>query len=148
MMIDNFDTPVSPETPQRPMFLTVLCVLTFIASGLGALVSLFTPLFAEQIIEFMKTAPNFDEEQMAEGIRVLQAGWGYYLIVAALSAVSLMGAIFMWKLKKVGFHMYALSNLLLLFIPTLMLSIQMSWFSVFTMACFILLYALNFKSLK
>lgn len=148
-MNDNFENLMEqPETAKRPMFLTVLCVLTFIASGLGTLVALFTPLFAEQLIELIKSAPNFDEANMAEGVRVLQAGWGYYLTVAALSGLSLVGAIFMWQLKKMGFHFYAIANLLVLFVPTMMLSIQMSWLSVFTTGCFILLYGLNFKVLK
>lgn len=136
------------EAPKRPVFLTVLCILTFISAGIEFIAALFTPLFAEQVIEFIKNAPNYDETVMEEAIIVLRAGWGYYLIRAALALGALSGAILMWKLRKKGFHIYALSNLIALFVPMLMFSIAIGWSGIIVTACFIALYALHLKHMK
>ena len=136
------------EAPKRPVFLTVLCILTFVAGGIEFISALFTPVFAEQIIELFKSAPNYDEVAMSEAITILRAGWTYYLIRAVLTLGSLSGAILMWKLKKTGFHIYALSNLIALFVPMLMFSIAIGWSSILVTACFIALYALHLKHMK
>jgi hypothetical protein len=136
------------ETQRRPVFLTVLCVLTFISAGCGSLVSLLVPAFEDQLIEFIQNAPNYDEATMGESITMLRAGWGYYLVMFALSLGSLSGAILMWKQKKLGFHIYALSNLTALFIPMLMFSVAISWSGILFTGCFIALYALNLKYMK
>lgn len=136
------------EIPKRPVFLTVLCILSFISAGLGSISALITPLFSDLMIEFLKNAPNYDETLMGETIMVLQAGWGFYLITFTLALGSLTGVFFMWKLKKVGFHFYALSNLGLLFAPMLMFSTAISWAGIFLTASFILLYAVNLKYMR
>ncbi len=134
--------------PKRPKTLTVLCILTFIFTGLGALSSILTPFYADTMVEFMKSGPNFDEEAMAENLKVLTAGWGYYMLTLALTIGSLIGAIMMWKLKKNGFHFYAVSNLALLFVPTLVLGMTISWVAILLTSCFIGLYAMQLKFMK
>ena len=134
--------------PERPLFLKVLCILTFISAGIGSLSALLTPLFSEQIIELIQSSPNYDEANMAEALIVLQAGWGYYIIMFVLASASLIGAILMWNLKKIGFHVYALANLIALFVPILMFSMPISWSGILLTACFIALYALNLKHMK
>ena len=146
--MENFESLNNNESNQLPTFLKVLCILTFVGSGIGSFSSLFTPPFADQIIAFMEQAPNMDEVAMAQAIIVLKAGWGYYIPMFLLSVGSIIGAIFMWKRNKIGFHIYALSNAAILFVPTLMLSIAISWFGVFLTTAFIVLYAMNLKHLK
>ncbi len=43
----------------------------------------------------------------------------FYLLQGLLSGVSLTGAIFMWDLKKAGFHIYTIAQILLLIVPKL-----------------------------
>ncbi|MES2139049.1 MAG: hypothetical protein V4511_05035 [Bacteroidota bacterium] len=136
------------DAPKRPTFLTILCVLSFISGGLGSLSALITPMFSDLMIEFLKNSPNYDETLMEETIMLLQAGWGYYLITFVFAMCSLVGVFFMWKLKKIGFHFYALSNLGLLFAPMLMFDMAISWAGIFLTASFILLYAVNLKIMK
>lgn len=133
---------------QRPTFLTVLCILTFISSGIGSLSALFTPPFSEVMVDFVTINPGFDETMKADLIKVLQAGWGYYLITFILAMGSLTGAILMWNLKKIGFHFYALSNLGLLFVPVVLLGMATSWGSILFVSCFIAMYAIHLKDLK
>ncbi len=135
-------------TPKRPTTLSVLCILTFISSGLGCLSALLTPVFSDVMIEFLKSTPDYDEVVMNEAIIILQAGWGFYLISFTLGLGSLAGAVLMWKLKKTGFHFYALSNLGLLFAPMLMFSMAISWAGILLTTSFILLYAVNLKFMR
>ena len=90
--------------------LTVLCILTFISAGLGCITNLFTPLMADVMIEFLKIQPYYDEAAMSDVIKILHAGWAYYLITFLFTLSSLIGAVFMWNLKKIGFHFYALKT--------------------------------------
>jgi hypothetical protein len=133
---------------KRPLSLTILCILTFISAGMGIISSLITPLFSDVMIEFLKSNPKVDEKMMDEPIHLLNAGWGYYMLTLLFVLGSLTGAILMWKLKKTGIHFYALSNLALLFVPTLMLSIPLNWMSILLTSGFIALYASHLKLMK
>lgn len=146
--MENMEFANESLNPQRPVFLKVLCILTFVSAGFSSLIALLTPLMAEQLIAFMQNAPNYNEEQMADAIIILRAGWGYYSLMFLLSAASLIGAVFMWKLKKMGFHVYALANLAALLVPTLMFSFPFSWFAIMITAGFIAMYAVNLKHMK
>lgn len=134
--------------PKRPIILTIVCILSFISAGLGCLSAIITPLFSDIMIDFLKSAPGYYETAMNEAITILQAGWGFYLISFTLGLGSLTGAILMWKLKKMGFHFYALSNIGLLLAPMLMFGMAISWAGIFLTASFILLYATNLKFMK
>jgi hypothetical protein len=136
------------DVPKRPTLLSVLCILTFVFSGIGGLWDLITLLFSDKIIELLKSTPNYDDATMGSAIILLQAGWLYYLISFVLTACAIFGAILMWRLKKLGFHFYALSNLVLLFVPLLILGITISWEGILFTSIFIALYAFNFKYLK
>ncbi len=143
--IENENT---AEQVKRPKFLSVLCILTFIFTGLGSLSCIITPLTSEMVKEFMINAPNYDEVQMADSLKVIEAGWGYYMLTLALTIGSMVGAILMWKLKKNGFHFYAFSNLAILFVPTLVLGIAISWVSIILSIAFIGMYAIHLKFMQ
>lgn len=136
------------EQIKRPKFLSVLCILTFVFTGLGTLSCIITPLTADMVKEYMVNAPNYDEVLMADSLKVIEAGWGYYLLTLALTLGSMIGAILMWKLNKNGFHFYTFSNLAILFIPTLVLGIPISWVSIILSIAFIGMYAIHLKYMK
>jgi hypothetical protein len=135
------------QLTKRPTFLTVLCILTFISTGIGAIGALITPLMSDTVIAFMKSSPNYDEAIMSEAERVIMAGWIYYAPTFLLVLVSLIGALFMWKLKKIGFHLYAASNLALLFLPLLVLGIAANVSSILFTVGFIVMYGANSKQM-
>ena len=83
--LDNLET----TSNERPTFLTVLCVLTFIGSALGVLGSLFRK---DPAIE------NY-------------AGY-YYWVSLVFSLGTLYGAMQMWKLKKVGLYIWTVCEAL------------------------------------
>jgi len=112
--MENFNETSYPdpfEEKKRPGFLTFLCVLTFIGSGSALLSNLITPLVLPIILDVLKNSSsiftNFIEiyEQMLE-VPV----WQYYFL-AFFCATAILGAVYMLKMKKIGFHIYAVSQL-------------------------------------
>ena len=132
---------------KRPGFLSVLCILTFAGSGLGMLGGLFT-LIAASMADFLSTVPGFGNAIEAAAI----AGTTYSVISVLLSFVSLLGAIFIWNLKKTGFWMYTVAQVAMLILPFLFLPsiLAMVGFilSVVFTAVFIILNAVNYKHLS
>ena len=103
------------EENKRPGFLTFLCVLTFIGSGMSLLTNLVAPSFASMLVEIVSSQPALAStveiyEQMA-----VTPMWQFYLL-AFFCATSIMGAVYMLKMKKVGFHIYVISQLAQMFI--------------------------------
>lgn len=146
--MEEFQNDNSEEQITRPRSLSFLCIATFIFSGLGTLSSIIAPIYADQLKIYMMSDPNYDEAMMADNLKVIEAGWGYYSLTLLLAIGSLTGALFMWKLKKIGFHFYAFSNLIMLFLPTLFLDITISWYAIFFTLSFIGLYAFHLKFMK
>ena len=65
---------------------------------------------------------NADMNAMAETIKpMISAPWSFtfFLLNGLLYGVSLIGAILMWNLKRYGFHIYTIAQLLLIVLPVL-----------------------------
>ena len=92
-MSETLDT--NAGSGKRPGFLTVLCILTFIGSGLGVLGSILGLIGSSALGMF---AP--------QGTMVVQ------LIGLASAALCLFGAIKMWGLAKQGFMLYLMGGVL------------------------------------
>lgn len=92
-MSETLDTPVGAA--KRPTFLTVLCILTFVGSGLGILGG-FLGLIGTSALGMF--AP--------QGTIIVQ------IIGLAAALLCLFGAIKMWGLFKQGFLIYVLGSLL------------------------------------
>jgi hypothetical protein len=136
------------EEDKRPGFLTFLCVLTFIGSGFWLLVNLIVPMFAQTVVDMLRSStasvpPN------AIGIYEQMAAtpiWQFYLL-ALFCATSIMGAIYMLKMKKIGFHIYVVSQLAQIAIGQFIIggNYQPKWQGIFFTALFISLYAIYYK---
>lgn len=94
MSTNVLDT-ISDNEPKRPVFLSVLCVLTFIGSGIGFFNSLMGMVGTSLLDLFTPIGDMFAQ------------------ILAFLAAsFCLFGAFQMWHLKKIGFWLYLLGALL------------------------------------
>ncbi len=121
------------QEKKRPVFLTVLCILTFIGSGLGVLFGLLAIVAAGAIEGLLESIP---------GMQSLGGSSMLLLIVSVLlSAASLFGAIMMWQLKKMGYFIYAAAQIVALIIGFTVAGL------IFTLL-FLVLYFLNFKHLE
>lgn len=129
------------EKKNRPDLLTALCALTFTGSTAGFLGYFVAALFFEKTSEIII---KYSDRHSVEDLSPL-----YFTLIMALMAVSLTGAIRMWKLHRDGFFVYAFAQLGIMFLPV----IWIGWpaFSdtnaVFTVV-FFTGYALNFRYLK
>ncbi len=123
---------------ERPLFLTVVCVLSFIGSGFSIMVYMLILLGVQTILDVI---PNMSE--------LLNSGAKYYFVFAALVyLVSLFGTFKMRHLRKNGFYIYLFACLASVLLPFL-LGYAMSGIDtlIFT-GLFIGLYGLNFKHMR
>lgn len=123
----------APEAGKRPTFLTVLCVLTFIGSGLGVLGGLLMTLGMGALME---SIPGMGA--------AMGGGTAYFAIGTVLAAASLYGALQMWKLKKLGFFIYAGASVVGIIMP-LLFGLPFGITGAIIPVLFIVLYYLNVK---
>lgn len=137
-----------PEQPvKRPGLLTVLCILTFIGSGLsmvsGLVIGAFFDSFVVVLADVAKTYNLPGMELVTEGTP------GFFFISALLYAGSLAGALLMWKMFRNGFHIYTICQILLIISP--MYFYKLTGPSVpdliFT-GIFVILYSMNLRIMK
>lgn len=95
--MEQENTILTSQAQERPAFLTVLCVLTFIGSGLNLLGSIIH-LLGSSAFSFL---PGMKQANMIAAIISLFA-----------AIFCLWGAIRMWSLYKAGFLLYVIGSLL------------------------------------
>jgi hypothetical protein len=137
-----------PEISQkRPVLLTVLCILTFIGSGLNLLSSVLITVFfnAFQVVaEDISKAFDLPAMDM-----LLNAPPAYFLVSSLLYALSGAGSLEMWKLRKRGFHMYAISQVLLIMMPMYFFKLMAPSFAdIIFSGIFVMLYSVNLKHMS
>ncbi|CCZ09745.1 MULTISPECIES: hypothetical protein [Culturomica] len=165
------ENPFETNQLKRPTFLTVLCILTFIGSGWGVLSQLFSLLFTnlvdvsaqtEQLNTMMDNMESGAGTSFLSGIlsssqEVMQATMMHAKSIAVISLVlsllSLCGAILMFSLRRIGFYIYTVAQLLLLFVVPYfagfsMIVVMGMLFSALFTVVFIILYALNLKAMR
>jgi len=130
-MTDQLDSDFREEQKERPGFLTVLCVLSFIATGLGILSGLYTLISGKQNEEQMLESKVQLTKSISDMKRLGMDSWvdmmekiqamsidinnNFYLaafISLIIAALGLYGVIKMFKGYKIGFHLYIIYSLL------------------------------------
>lgn len=86
----------------RSTFLTVLCILTWVGSGLSIIYHAYLYLLTSQAINFVGRI---------SGDKSLNWFLLSYLIGIFAPIFTIVGALFMWKLKRFGFFIYAVGQL-------------------------------------
>jgi hypothetical protein len=151
---------------KRPVFLTILCILSFIGSGIWAVISLFTLAMPEKVLRIMfgiikeqqgpKTEELLDPMQ-AEMVRQMEEAFlanfielskMYVIAGAAISLVlaltAILGVAKMWQLRRTGFWIYSVANIL----SVGAMIYSEIWLGIPFALLFIILYAFNLKHLK
>lgn len=156
------------NSPVRPTFLLVICILTFIGSGWSVLSNLFSiftsgmmdsSLQMEQYSNMMgniegSASSSFLTGFLNSSMEVLQATAANAREIAVmqlvLSVISLLGGIMMFQLRRFGFYLYTAAQILALFVLpyfagfSTLVVIGMLW-SAFISLIFIILYAVNLR---
>jgi len=120
------------ETQKAPVFLKVLCILTFVGSGLGLLFSLLAVVGMGALMSSLS--------QYGLGGEATD-GTMYLLVGLLVSAASVFGAIQMLKLKKMGFYIYAVAQVIGLVMGFGIISLIIT-------GGFIAMYAINLKHMS
>jgi hypothetical protein len=147
MMEEISPNPVPEPAAGRTNLLTILCILTFIGSGINLLSSLVISLFYEQFLIILK---DINETLQLPGIEMIEEGKATFFAASSLMyAGSIVGAVFMWKLKKAGFHIYTIFQILLILAPMYFFHLPFpSTLDVIFSGIFIILYSINLKNMS
>ena len=157
LLDDNQD-----EKPQqRPPFLTVLCILTYVGAGFGIIGGLIGLIAMSATSETYESLSEFGDPSISEPFENAMRWSKISQLLALLgSALCLIGALFMWRLKKIGYYIYIPGQILpligsfmtmnsfaggTLFAGFGMVAIGISF--IFPLA-FIIMYGVNLKYMK
>lgn len=98
---------------KRSDLLTVLCILSYIGSGLAAFSNLVLFMTYDEMDQLLEGL-DFEFEEF---LLLLSGGKSFFISGFFLYMVSLAGVSAMWRHKKVGFHLYTAAQLFLLVLP-------------------------------
>ena len=140
-------TPFQEPKLKRPGLLTVICILTYIGSGMNLISSLFIFLFFDA---FKVVAANLAKTLNLPGMEMFIEGPSIFFAASALIyASTIAGTLFMWQLRKVGFHIYTISQILLVIAPMYFFKLLgPGVMDILLAGVFILLYSMNLKSMS
>lgn len=145
------------EPAKRPEMLTILCVLSFINAAWNTLSNFisfaFYNTFQNLFTQLREGSGVYEDmaEQMGENWDVMvqasemasSISRGYYFLEMVLFIASFVGVLMMWKLQKRGFHVYAISQILMLIVMTIFTKITFG--PVLWTALFIAMYYPHYK---
>ncbi len=172
--MENLQNTSVQQKPQRPTFLTVLCVLSFLGSGIGIISNLSGYLNADVQSAFQQekieeTKEKIDK-QLDDGEEGKELADRMLSDTSAITdpakkkkdalysffanVLSLAGAVLMFRLKREGFYLYVAGILISILSPLYvfgtgnLVSMGISIAVGFVGIIFILLYYLNLKYLS
>lgn len=108
------------QKPKRPQLLTILCILSFIMCGVSVLSNIWglyqsQPEVMQKNVEQIRAFNPEMADQMENQILAMSEN-PYTKIAPYLAFVyvllSFLGVIMMWNLKKKGFYIYAIAEIL------------------------------------
>ncbi|HRZ43404.1 MAG TPA: hypothetical protein P5228_11955 [Bacteroidales bacterium] len=152
---------LNQEKP-RPVFLTVLCILSYAGNGFVILGSLITLVMAGPFRMIWEKA--MEQPEMYEEVPVpftdmfdrFASLFDYLPLISwvnlAAALLNLFGVYQMWKMKKSGYYVYSVTELapyiLAVIVYTMALGpfgFAMSLFNMVIPVAFVILYGLNLK---
>ncbi len=98
----------------------IMLVLTFIGSGMSALSYLATGLTLPMIQDYYAAGSLPIQPEIKDFFEEL-INWprAFFILLGLAYSVSLVGAIIMWRERWLGFHLYAVAQLVALALPLL-----------------------------
>ena len=138
--MENFETILDEEVElnqqKRPVFLTVLCILTFVGSGFGILSALMAFTGFSDIESTLNRSDPFNQVVINNvDITAMQSLQNWVNILSLLSCIlCLSGALVMWRLKKFGFILYVAGHAATLFATYMSLGLMKMMGEIMPMA--------------
>lgn len=128
--METFEPINTNEPAKRPVFLSVLCILTFISTGFAILAFLFSlasgPVSQDQLekevaqgMVAVNQMRDMDADYLADQMEKIYHTIEYtnkaHYAVLAVNFVAIVlgfgGTVLMWRGRKIGFHSYILYNI-------------------------------------
>jgi len=139
---------------KRPTFLTVLCILSFVAAGITVIGGIMGYLAMAAVggmadavganmeaMEGMESMPG-----MEDAMNVMAHAKTLLIVAIAVTLIALAGVIMMWKLKKNGFYLYTAAQVIGIVTPIIIAGMaSFSVMGVIISLAFIVMYGLNLK---
>ena len=146
------NSPVEGEE-KRPAGLTALCILTFIGSGIIALAYFFSfalyDMMPGQMLMLAETVGDPLAEVYENAANVFAAiPRTSFLLIMIPYLLSITGAGIMLNMRKLGFHLYVVGQVLVVGLPVLLLKSNFSIGGLFLALLFVALYAIFFKKMR
>ena len=158
------DYNIEQEEPKRPEMLTVLCILSFINAvynGISNFISFaFYDTFQSLFAQMREGEGMFADmaEQMGDNWELISqasslafsVGRGYYFFETVLYVASFIGVLMMWRLQKKGFHVYTISQILMLIVTSMFITSKVGGFpfgAIFWTAMFVFMYFPHYKNI-
>jgi len=137
----------NPPVQARPTLLVVLCSLSFVNGGLTFISSIIIGSFFDQ---FVLIAADLAEKFKLPGLEMITEGSPLFFYTnAVLYAGSVAGAFLMFRLRKTGFHVYTISQILMILAPMYFFKLPgPSIFDLLLSGTFVMLYATHLKIMK
>lgn len=157
--IDSLNAGNTTPQIERPDFLKIICILSFVATGLMILIyslGSITLAMGESTIEeiwpqVVKSNPQFED---VDGLEFFHSV-GLYCVYALIANIfSLIGVIMMWRLEKMGFYIYVVAELVTNFFSLNINTGDVSpsyfglVFSILLDLVFIVMYFVNLKHMN
>lgn len=158
---------------ERPQFLKILCILTFIGSGWGICSGLFSYFNADNSAKIMVEVkikdstnvrgdssrkhkpPVFVQEILRNAQKALTPDNLRKISISKIltGLFCLSGALLMWNLRRQGYYLYILGVAIEIFTPFYLFGnnsyvILSSIFIAFFGVLFVIFYGMNIKSMK
>ena len=150
--VPTFDLPqnTSSNFNERPVLLKVLCILSWIGSGIQIIISTLYSLFINETVkqEMFSLLPNQEMIYMYKDIFNLMDKTSIWYLILYLGNVAFV--YMMWNFKKMGFYGYCLIQVLILLVPYIVnpFDFNQLLISAIFPIIFIVLYAMNLKHLR
>ncbi|MDR0603533.1 MAG: hypothetical protein LBG80_04430 [Bacteroidales bacterium] len=153
----NPDEDSVQKTPDKtPTRLMVLCILTFIWSGFSLLAYLIFFFMYHSLLDMMtmlassmeNSLPNYATyyNDMAEMFR--NTPQYFFLLMTIPCLLSIAGSGCMIRMRKLGFHLYVVGQILLLGFPILIQKQGFGFFELLLSIVFIALYSSYLKRMR
>lgn len=156
---EDYNIEEQQEPAKRPKRLIVLCILSFINAVSNAFTSFFWFVFYdffqsafanisedERLSEMMSKSLGDDWEMLMETTASISRE--YYFFNTVLYVASFVGVLMMLRLNKKGFHVYTISQILMLIVTSVYVTSKIGGFPlgpVLWTAFFVMMYYSHYK---
>ncbi len=138
------------QNNKRPQILSVFLMLSMINGAISSVSNFILYGMVDSLKEIFGGSDTMKFMGMELDISLfINIDKKFFLYQGLLFAVSFTGALLMWNYKKAGFHLYVLSQILLLIVTTVFMpGMPFPYMDVLITAFFVYVYAKNLSLMK